>query len=175
MRVRRGNRVEQLEARRVEELARRISRDYRGRELLLVGILKGSFVFLADLMRRLEVPSRVDFVRLASYGSSQLPGQVRLLKDLELEVRGQDVLVVEDIVDTGHTLAFLLEELRRRGAGSVRVCVLVDKRARRQVPLHPDYVGFSLEEDAFLVGYGLDFDERYRWLNGIYALEPPSR
>ena len=154
----------------VERLAAEIDRDYQGRELLLIGVLKGSLLFLADLMRHLRAPVRIDFVRLASYGSeAHSSGLVELRKDLEMPVGGRDVLIVEDIVDSGHTLEFLYTRLQLRKPRSLRICTLIDKRRRREVPIEADYVGFSLE-DGFLVGYGLDYDELYRNLPGIYLL-----
>lgn len=159
-------------AERVRCLGERISQDYQGSFPLLVGILKGSFVFLADLMRQLDVPVEVDFVRLASYGNSmESGGEVKLTKDLEIPVAGRDVLVVEDIVDSGKTLKELLGELARRGPKSLRSCCLLDKRHRREVSLEIDYVGFVMDE-GFVVGYGLDWAESYRHLPDICIVEP---
>lgn len=159
-------------AERVRWLGEQISRDYRGRFPLLVGILKGSFVFLADLVRHLDVPVEVDFVRLASYGASmESSKEVKLTKDLEIPVEGRDVLVVEDIVDSGRTLKELLGELARRGPSSLKSCCLLDKRHRREVPLEIDYVGFVMDE-GFVVGYGLDWAESYRHLPDICVVEP---
>lgn len=156
--------------RRVGELAAQISRDYQGRELLVVGILKGAFIFMADLVRALDVPSSVDFVRLASYGEGQVSsGTVRLTKDLESQVAGRELLVVEDILDTGLTLSRLTEILRERNPASLKVCVFLDKRERRTVPFSADYVGFTIP-DAFVVGYGLDLDEKYRYLPDVCVL-----
>jgi hypoxanthine phosphoribosyltransferase len=157
--------------RRVKELAAQISRDYEGREPLLVGILKGSFVFMADLIRGLSIPCRVDFVRVASYGGdTQSSGEVRITGDLELPLTGRDVLIVEDIVDTGLTLSRLLGVLRERQPASVRVCAFLDKSARRRVPFTADYVGFAIP-DRFVVGYGLDFNENYRFLPDVCMLK----
>lgn len=159
-------------AERVRCLGEHISRDYKGKFPLLVGILKGSFVFLADLMRHLDVPVEVDFVRLASYGTSmESSREVKLTKDLEIPVEGRDVLVVEDIVDSGRTLQELLGELARRGPRSLKSCCLLDKRHRREVPLEIDYVGFVMN-DGFVVGYGLDWAESYRNLPDICIVEP---
>ncbi len=159
-------------AERVRCLGEQISRDYEGRFPLLVGILKGSFVFLADLMRHLDVPVEVDFVRLASYGASmESSKEVKLTKDLEIPVEGRDVLVVEDIVDSGRTLKELLGELAKRGPRSLKSCCLLDKRHRREVPLEIDYVGFVMDE-GFVVGYGLDWAESYRHLPDICVVEP---
>jgi hypoxanthine phosphoribosyltransferase len=155
---------------RVMELARQISRDYEGRELLLVGILKGAFVFMADLIRGLSVPCQVDFVRLASYGDAcKSSGEVRFTKDLETPIEGRNVLIVEDIVDTGLTLSYLVKVLRERRPASLRVCAFLDKKERRQVPFEADYVGFEIP-DAFVVGYGLDYNEKFRFLADICVL-----
>ena len=158
-------------AARIEEMARAIDRDYAGRELLLVGILKGSFLFIADLARALETPSCVDFVRIASYGSdTQTSGIVEIRKDLEMPIRGKHVLIVEDIVDSGYTLETLCNLLLLREPASLRVCALVDKRAQRATEVAVDYIGFSMEK-GFIVGYGLDYDERFRGLADIYLVE----
>lgn len=155
----------------VARLARQIQADYEGRPLLVVGVLRGAFVFMADLVRRLQLPLTVDFVRLASYGAStSSSGRVRLIHGVRSSLRGRDVLVVEDIVDTGLTTSFLLAYLKERGAASVRICALLDKPARRRTQVSLDYVGFTVP-DRFLVGYGLDFDQRYRELPAVYALE----
>lgn len=155
----------------VQRLGRQISSDYRGKRPLLIGVLKGAFVFLADLIRHLSIPVEVDFVRLSSYGAGkETSGVVKMGKDLEAEVRGRDVIVVEDIVDTGISLKFLLEELSSRGPSSLRVCALLDKKHRREVPVKVDYVGFEIER-GFVVGYGIDYAERYRELPEIYVLD----
>ena len=154
----------------VSELADRINRDYEGRSLLVIGILKGSFIFMADLVRRLSLPVKLDFVRLASYGDkAESSGRVQITKRIELPVQGHDVLVVEDIVDTGVTLKWFLEHLREHRPESVRVCALIDKRERREVEVPLDYVGISVEK-GFLVGYGLDFSEKHRNLPGIFEV-----
>lgn len=156
--------------RRVRELAGEITRDYAGREILVVGVLKGAFVFMADLIRGIGIPCSVDFVRLASYGDGSVSsGHVRITKDLETPIEGQDVLIVEDIIDTGVTLSRLVEVLRGRRPASLRVCVFLDKLARRQVPFAADYVGFTIS-DGFVVGYGLDFNEKYRFLPDVCLL-----
>lgn len=155
---------EETLARRVRELAAEISRDYAGKCLLIVAPLKGAFMFLADLLRHLEVPAEIDFVRLASYGAATEPsGAVRMTKDLECSVEGREVLVVEDIVDTGETLGYLIEVLQRRSPASLRVCALLDKPERRQREVEVHYRGFAIP-DRFVVGYGLDFAEKYRQL-----------
>ncbi len=155
---------------RVGELAAQISRDYDGRELLLVGILKGAFIFMADLIRGITVPCQVDFVRLASYGGgSQSSGKVRITKDLETRITGRDVLIVEDIVDTGFTLSYFVKVLCEREPASLRVCAFLDKKERRQVPFEADYVGFTIP-DGFVVGYGLDFNENFRFFPDVCVL-----
>ncbi len=154
----------------VGNLADRINRDYEGESLVVIGILKGSFVFMADLVRRLSVPVKLDFVRLASYGDkSESCGQVRITKDIEMPVKDRHVLVVEDIVDTGTTLDWYIKHLWDLEPQSVKVCALIDKPERRRVDVHVDYIGMSLEK-GFLVGYGLDFSERYRNLPGIFEV-----
>jgi hypoxanthine phosphoribosyltransferase len=155
---------------KVSRLARQLSRDYAGKEVLLVGVLKGAFIFMADLARRMTVPVKMDFVRLASYGSeTRSSGKIRLTKDLEMPVRGRDVLVVEDIIDTGISLHSLYRRLRARGPKSLRVVALLDKPKRREVNFQADYLGFRID-NHFVVGYGLDCAEEYRNLRGIYIV-----
>jgi hypoxanthine phosphoribosyltransferase len=157
--------------RRVQELADIISDDYQGKELIVIGILKGAFVFMADLVRSLRIPCAVDFVRLASYGSQTVSSEkIVVTKDIETSIKGRDVLVVEDIVDTGLTLSFLLNRLKEREPQTLKVCVFLDKKERRIVPFEPDYVGFHIE-DRFVVGYGLDFNEMFRYLPEVYVIE----
>ncbi len=157
--------------RRVEELGVTISSDYRGRELVVVGILKGAFIFMADLIRCLKVPCRIDFIRAASYGSGSIScGEVTITKDIETDIAGKDVLLVEDIIDTGITLNALVAKLKERDPNSLRVCALIDKKLRRKVEFEADYVGFTLD-DGFLVGYGLDFNEMARFHPDIYSVE----
>lgn len=157
---------------RVASLAKEISAAYAGRELVVVGILKGAFIFMADLVRRLAVPVQVDFIRTASYGmNAESSGKVRLLQDIELDITHKDVLVVEDIVDSGLTLKFIMDHIRTFNPGSVKVCALVDKPERREVDMKIDYVGHHVKE-GFLVGYGLDYAEKYRCLPAIYHLKP---
>ncbi len=156
--------------RRVGELATQISRDYAGQDLLLVGVLKGAFIFLADLARALEVPVEVDFVRLLSYGTgTETSGEVHITKDVELPVKNRHVLVVEDIVDAGLTLDFLLGHLASHNPASLKICCLIDKRERRQVEVPLDYVGFTVEK-GFLVGYGLDCAEKFRTFPEVYEI-----
>ncbi|MEN6358068.1 MAG: hypoxanthine phosphoribosyltransferase [Armatimonadota bacterium] len=158
---------------RVSELGKQISRDYAGRELLLIGILKGSAIFLADLIRRIDMIVDYDFVAISSYGGDKhTSGVVRMLKDISCSVDGRDVLIVEDIVDTGWTLrmSYLAENLLSRGASSVKICALLDKPSRRRVDVKIDYCGFAVE-DSFVVGYGLDYNGRYRNLPYIGVIK----
>lgn len=158
-------------AARVAALASEIDRDYAGREILMVGILKGSFLFIADLARAVSAPTDIDFVRIASYGSElQSSGIVEIRKDLEMPIRGRHVLIVEDIVDSGYTLEALCNLLLLREPASLRVCTLVDKQSQRATDVSVDYVGFSLDK-GFIVGYGLDYDERFRGLPDIYMIQ----
>jgi hypoxanthine phosphoribosyltransferase len=157
--------------RRVKELAGQISRDYAGSELIVIGILKGAFIFLADLIRAISIPCSVDFVRCASYGTgSESSGRIVLTKDIETSIKGRNVLIVEDIIDTGLTLKYLVEWLNERNPRSLKVCSFIDKRKRRKIFFESDYVGFTVD-DGFLVGYGLDFNERYRFLPEIYVIK----
>jgi len=157
--------------RRVAELGRQINADYAGRPLLLVGVLKGAVFFLGDLMRYIEVPVEVDFMAVASYGSAtDSTGVVRILKDLDAPIEGRDVLIVEDIVDSGLTLQYLLRNLGSRNPASLEVCALLTKPERRKVDLPTRYVGFEIP-NRFVVGYGLDYAERYRNLPFVAVLE----
>ena len=157
-------------ARRVRVLAKRIERDFRGRELVVVALLNGTILFLADLIRGLALPLRLDFIGISSYGAGTRPGEMTLTKELRLDVRGRDVLVVDDILDTGRTMRRVLGILCRLGPRRVRTCVLLDKPARRVEALEADYVGFSIP-DLFVVGYGLDYAERYRNLPFVGVLK----
>ena len=162
--------MEELEM-QLEALAVQINRDYEGKNPVVVGVLKGAFIFLADLVRRLSFPLEVDFVRLASYGTeSETSGVVRITKDVEIPLKGRHVLIVEDIVDTGTTLAWYIDRLREQEAASVKICALIDKHERRKVPVPLEYVGISIDK-GFLVGYGLDFSEKFRHLPGIFEVE----
>jgi len=157
---------------RVRELADEISKDYFGREIFTVGVLKGAFVFLSDLIRYLKVPLSLDFIAIASYGdSTSSSGVVKLLKDLDTEVESRHVLVVEDIVDTGLTLNYLVKILSTRHPATLRVCTLLDRPSRRKVKVDLHYVGFSIP-DVYVVGYGLDFSQKYRNLPYIAELSP---
>ncbi|MGH2908488.1 MAG: hypoxanthine phosphoribosyltransferase [Solirubrobacteraceae bacterium] len=157
--------------RRVGELAEEINRDYAGRDLLLIGVLKGAVFFVSDLMRQLTIPVEVDFMAVASYGSAtRSSGVVRILKDLDAVIEGRDVLIVEDIVDSGLTLQYLLRNLAGRNPASLEVCALLIKPERRKVDLQTRYVGFEIP-DEFAIGYGLDHAERYRNLPYVAALD----
>lgn len=161
---------EQIKA-RVDELARRISDDYGGSRLLLVGILKGAFVFLADLARELDIEVEFDFMALSSYGSmTKTSGVVRILKDLDTDITGRNVLIVEDLIDTGLTLNYLLRSLEARGPESVEICALLNKRVANKVEVPIKYEGFSIP-DVFVVGYGMDYAERYRNLPYIAGMK----
>ena len=157
-------------ARRVQRLARQISQDYEGREVAVVGVLKGAFIFLADLVRALTIPTKLDFVRLSSYGAStKSSGKIRVVTDVEVDLQGLDVLIVEDIVDSGLTTAFLREHLLTKKPHSLKICTLLDKLERRSTEIPLDYVGFNLDK-GFVVGYGLDCNEAHRQLPDIYEL-----
>ena len=157
---------------RVAELAERIQKDYAGKEIMLIGILRGSFVFMADLCRAIGLSCTLDFMSVSSYGSgTNSSGQVQITKDLSEDIAGRHIIVVEDILDTGNTLSYLLKLLEHRHPASVKLCVLLDKPERRLKPVEPDYVGFSIP-DAFVVGYGLDYAERYRNLPYVGVLKP---
>ena len=161
--------ADQLEH-RIKELGEQISRDYEGRDLLLVGVLKGAVFFLSDLMRHISIPCEVDFMAVASYGSAtDSSGVVRILKDLDAAIEGRDVLIVEDIVDSGLTLQYLLRTLAARGPASLEVCALLTKPERRTVDLPTRYIGFEIP-DKFAIGYGLDHAERFRNLPYVAAL-----
>jgi len=156
----------------VQHLANQISKDYQGRELVLVCILKGAFMFLSDLVRHLQIPVQVDFVRLASYGSGmKTSGKIEITKDIEIALEEKDVLIIEDIIDSGRTLQFLKDRLARRKPRSVKVCALLDKKTRREVEMEADYLGTEVD-DIFIVGYGIDFNENYRHLPEIYYVTP---
>ncbi len=156
--------------RRIGELGEEISRDYGGRDLVMIGILKGAVLFLADLMRHLTVPCEVDFMAVSSYGSeTDSSGVVRILKDLDSPIEGRDVLIVEDIIDSGLTLQYLLRNLRARNPASVEVCALLTKPDRRRVELPIRYVGFEIP-NRYVIGYGLDYEQRYRNLDYVAVL-----
>lgn len=155
----------------VSELGKQISEDYKGRNLLLVSILKGSVVFMTDLMRHISIPCQIDFMAVSSYGSGvKSSGTVRILKDLDRDISGFDVLIVEDILDSGMTLSYLMELLYARNPNSIRICTLFDKPERRTVDIYADYKGIEVP-DEFIVGYGLDYDEKYRNLPFVGVLK----
>jgi hypoxanthine phosphoribosyltransferase len=157
-------------ARRITELAEEVSSDYVDRDLLLIGVLKGAVFFMADLMRQISVPCEVDFMAISSYGgSTDSSGVVRILKDLDINIRDRDVLVVEDIIDSGLTLQYLMRNLRSREPASLEVCALMTKPARREIEIPVRYVGFEIP-NRFVIGYGLDFAERYRNLPYVGVL-----
>ena len=158
-------------AARIVELAAQIDKDYQGREILMIAVLKGSFLFVADLIRAVKTPTVIDFVRLASYGSAtQSSGIIEVRKDLEMSIKDKHVLVVEDIVDSGLTLESLRSMLLNRQPASLKICTMIDKQAQRVTNVPVDYIGFSMD-DGFIVGYGLDLDERYRDLPDIRVVE----
>jgi hypoxanthine phosphoribosyltransferase len=157
---------------RVAELGAQLAADYEGREPVLVSVLKGSIIFLADLVRAMPIPLSIDLMEVSSYGTStESSGQVRILKDLSTSIEGREVIVVEDIIDTGLTLNYLLRYLHDKGPASIRICCLLDKPARRLAPIEIDYRGFTIA-DRFVIGYGLDYGERYRNLPYIGVLRP---
>ena len=158
-------------ARRVRSLAREIERDYRGREMVVVSLLNGTVLFLADLIRHLSLPLRLDFMGVSSYGAGTESGELVFTKELRLDVRGRDVLLVDDILDTGKTLSRVIPKLRALKPQRLKVCVLLDKPSRRLEEVAADYVGFKIP-DVFVVGYGLDFAERYRNLPFVGVLHP---
>ena len=154
-----------------KKIGAQINEDYQDKNLLLVSVLKGSLVFMADLMRQIRIPCAIDFLAVSSYGNGTTSsGEVRILKDLDQSLEGKDILVVEDILDSGNTLSFLLKNLSARKPASIRLCTLLDKPERRKAPIKADYVG-AVVEDKFIVGYGLDYAERYRNLPYIGVLK----
>ena len=155
----------------VASMARNISSDYAGRDLTVIGVLNGAFIFMANLVRHLNIPVEIDFVRVASYGAgTESSGRIQLTKDVEIDVKGKDLLIVEDIIDTGLTLSYLIDHLKSFGPHSLKICTLIDKRERREVEIHVDYAGHVTNE-GYLVGYGLDHAEKYRNLPEIYHLK----
>jgi hypoxanthine phosphoribosyltransferase len=156
--------------RRLDELAARIRADYEGKDLTIVAVMKGAVFFLVDLLRRVEMPVRLDVVHVSSYAGAASTGAVRVLNGMTLDIRGGDVLIVDDILDTGLTLSHVIDDLTKRGPRSVKTCVLLSKKAARRVELKPDYCGFGIA-DEYVVGYGLDYNDRYRHLPYIAAIE----
>ena len=158
-------------ANKISQIGKSISKDYEGRELILIGVLKGSVMFMADLMKKIEIPCSMDFMAVSSYGNStKSTGVVRILKDLDFEIEGKDVLIVEDIIDTGVTLKYLVEYLKARKPNSLEICSLLNKQDRRKVDISAKYIGFEVP-DFFLVGFGLDYAEKYRNLPFIGILK----
>lgn len=159
---------------RIQQLARQISADYPEGSVTIIGVLTGSLMFVADLVRRLDLPLRIAFVQASSYrGDATTPGQLRVVPELLPDVRGRHVLLLDDILDTGQTLGYLVDHLKRVGVASVRVAVLLRKRGRQRVPLEPDYCGFEIP-DVFVVGYGLDYNDEYRNLPYVGVLPAPK-
>lgn len=155
---------------RLVELGRRINQDYQGCDLVVIGVLNGAFIFMADLVRQLDLPLQLDFIRVASYGSATTSsGVIRLVKDVELDLNGRDLLLVEDIVDTGRTISWLRDHFQGQGVASVKICTLIDKVERREVAVEVDYAGFEVPE-GFLVGYGLDYAEQHRHYPQVFHL-----
>jgi len=155
---------------RVKEIASQISEDYKGKEPILIGILKGVIFFIADLARELSIPVKIDFLRVASYGSKMESGEVRITKDIELSIKNKPVIIVEDIVDTGKTLYHVIEFLKKKEPESIKICALIDKTERRDIEINIDYCAFRVER-GFLVGYGLDYNEEHRCFPDIYVLK----
>lgn len=157
---------------KVRKLGLKITEDYCGKELIIIGILKGAFVFMADLIREVDLPVELDFMDVSSYGAStRSSGEVKIIKDLDNSIQDKHVLIVEDIVDTGLTLKYIVEILKKRGPRSVKICCLLDKPSRRKSDIRPDYYGYSIE-DNFVVGYGLDYNEKYRNYPAVCILKP---
>ena len=158
----------------ITDLGKRISFDFKNKEVLLVGVLNGAFIFMADLARAIDIPLQIDFIRVASYGSaSSSSGEISFTKDIELSCTNKHVILVEDIIDTGRTVLFLKQHFQNQGALSVHICTLIDKKERREADVTADYTGFEVPE-GFLVGYGLDFAEKYRNLAEVFHLENPD-
>ena len=155
----------------VARLAKEISVDYVNKRVVLIGVLKGAFMFLADLVRQLTIPVEIEFIRISSYGSQkESSGEIIIKKDVEISLEGKDILIIEDIVDTGLSLSFLLDHLRAHNPSSLKVCALIDKKSRREVAAQVDYIGFEMDE-GFIVGYGIDFNEGYRALPEIFVID----
>ncbi|HLS54306.1 MAG TPA: hypoxanthine phosphoribosyltransferase [Tissierellaceae bacterium] len=156
---------------RIKELGEQITKDYKGKDLLVVGILKGAVVFMSELCKHIKLPLKIDFMAVSSYGESATStGEVKIIKDLDFSVENKDILVVEDIIDTGLTLAYLTDNLKKRGANSVKIATLLDKVDRRNIEVKVDYLGFEIP-DEFIVGYGLDYAEQYRNFPFVAALK----
>jgi hypoxanthine phosphoribosyltransferase len=154
----------------VKKLAAEIRQDYHNKRPVLIGVLKGSFMLMADLIRLLDFPLEVEFVRLSSYGSRKSPGKIKLVQGVQAKIKDRHVLVIEDIIDTGFTTAFVLDYLKQEKPASLKLCTLTDKPARRKIPVNIDYCGLTVP-NKFIVGYGIDWNERFRHLPDIYAME----
>lgn len=157
-------------SKKVEEIGKQINRDYKGKDLLIVGVLKGGLVFLADLIRLLDINFEIDFIRISSYKEGMEPSEVELLEDIRTELEGRDVLLVEDLIDTGATLEFIMEKLAPKHPKSLKICALIKKNKLRKSKVHIDYLGFEIE-DNFIVGFGTDYAEQGRNLADIYVIE----
>lgn len=163
--------TEEQVQKRLKELGKQLTADYQGKDLLVIGILKGSVIFMSDLVRVIDLPLQLDFMAVSSYGkSTNSSGVVRILKDLDTDIQGKDVLIIEDIVDTGLTLSYLVENLLSRNPASLKICTFLDKPSRRVAKIRPDYNGYEIP-DEFVVGYGLDYAEKYRNLPYIGVIE----
>jgi hypoxanthine phosphoribosyltransferase len=162
---------EETLSKRIKELGEEITNDYKDKDLVVIGILKGAVIFMSELVKNIKMPITIDFMAVSSYGKSTIStGEVRIIKDLDFSVEGKDLLIVEDIIDTGLTLNYLSELLKKRGANSVKVCTLLDKPDRRTIGVNVDYLGFEIP-DEFVVGYGLDYAEQYRNLPFVGTLK----
>ena len=154
----------------VKDTSLKISEDYKGKSLVLIGILKGSFIFLADLSREISIDHEIDFIAVSSYEGTSTTGKIELIKDIGIDIKNKNVLLVEDIVDTGKTISALIDHFESFNPSSIKICSLIDKHERREVSINVNYSGFSLEK-GFIVGYGLDYNEKYRNLSAIYDLK----
>lgn len=163
---------EQQIADKVKQLGAQISKDYEGKDPIIISVLKGSFIFMADLVRAIDVPCTVDFMSVSSYGAGTTSsGEVKIVKDFDQSIEGRHIIIVEDILDSGRTLSYLIQTLKARGAASIALCTFLDKPERRVIPVEVDYRGFQIP-DAYIVGYGLDYDQRYRNLPYVGVLKP---
>jgi hypoxanthine phosphoribosyltransferase len=159
-------------AEKVNDLGKEISQVYQGTELYIVGILKGGFIFMSDLVRQIDLPMKIGFARLSSYGNADRPSwDVKIMEDLDESIRGKHVIIIDDIMDTGHSLSAFKKHLEDQGPASVKICTMIDKTAHRDTSLSPDYYGFRIG-DGFVVGYGLDYAEDYRTLPDLYVIDP---
>lgn len=164
--------TEEQIAEKIQELGSQITKDFAGKNPLIISVLRGSFIFMADLVRAIEIPCEVDFLSVSSYGSGTVSsGKVSMIQGLDVDIKDRHVIVVEDILDSGRTLSYLMETLRERGAASISLCTFLDKPERRVVPVHVDYCGFQVP-DEFIVGYGLDYAQRFRNLPFVGILKP---